>query len=421
MYAQKYRPRVLEEVQGHAIEIARLRAWLGPYPSPKPTPRKPVCIIGPTGIGKTTIAHLLAVQAGYVVQEFNASDTRTPNVLKNNIASTNSRLQDVLIVIDEIDCMQDQGGISALTTIIKSTPTIPIVLISNERPQKIRTLLGHCIEIRLTSPPTYMIIEFLKKIIRKERLKIPTDILQSMCAGRDIRALLNNLEFYRKSEMQGKDNTYDIFSATYKIINDKTLTISQVESIIGSDSMMVPAMLEESYLHSNKTLQGALKASTYVCNGDVIQRRIQRKADWIALPYYTTTAACIARSMDGSAPTNMFPSWLGKNSTRRRRFRELGGLRLPNARLDYVGLIDVILGRETDEKKIVEKLVGTGITRDMYFEIIREMCFEPVPISTKLKTAITRVYKKATKNKRTPTIRHIKIDNIDDVEEDMEQ
>jgi replication-associated recombination protein RarA len=82
MLLQKYKPRVLEEVLGHAQEIRRLRAWMdaGNYSTP-------ALLTGPTGTGKTTIAHLLAYQSGYEIQEFNAATE--PSI---HINLTNKRL-----------------------------------------------------------------------------------------------------------------------------------------------------------------------------------------------------------------------------------------------------------------------------------------------------------------------------------------
>ncbi|CAK1361070.1 Chromosome transmission fidelity protein 18 [Cercospora beticola] len=47
--------------------------------------RKVLLLTGPPGLGKTTMAHVCAKQAGYEVQEINASDERSSNVVKGRI------------------------------------------------------------------------------------------------------------------------------------------------------------------------------------------------------------------------------------------------------------------------------------------------------------------------------------------------
>lgn len=47
--------------------------------------RKVLLLTGPPGLGKTTLAHVCAKQAGYEIQEINASDERSKDVVKGRI------------------------------------------------------------------------------------------------------------------------------------------------------------------------------------------------------------------------------------------------------------------------------------------------------------------------------------------------
>lgn len=72
--------------------------------------------------------------------------------------------------MDEVDGMSkgDRGGIAEIIHMIKNT-TVPIICICNDRQsEKIRSLAGHCFDIRFHKPHKQLIVNRLDEIIRKE-------------------------------------------------------------------------------------------------------------------------------------------------------------------------------------------------------------------------------------------------------------
>ncbi|XP_074202736.1 chromosome transmission fidelity protein 18 homolog isoform X1 [Camelus bactrianus] len=78
---------------------------------PSRRPRQKVALLcGPPGLGKTTLAHVIARHAGYSVVEMNASDDRSPEAFRTRIEAA-TQMESVLgtggkpncLVIDEID------------------------------------------------------------------------------------------------------------------------------------------------------------------------------------------------------------------------------------------------------------------------------------------------------------------------------
>ncbi|KFV98697.1 Chromosome transmission fidelity protein 18, partial [Eurypyga helias] len=84
-----------------------LEAELDQHKRPK---YKVALLCGPPGLGKTTLAHVIARHAGYNAVEMNASDDRSPEIFKTRIEAA-TQMKSVLganekpncLIIDEID------------------------------------------------------------------------------------------------------------------------------------------------------------------------------------------------------------------------------------------------------------------------------------------------------------------------------
>lgn len=132
---------------------------------------------GDAGLGKTTTARLLAAEYGYGVVEFNASDARNKKKVEliaankdNTWLSMGKTLEKSLLIMDEVDGMSsgDRGGIAAIINIIKKSK-IPIICICNDRQStKIRSLAGHCLDVKFHRPDKRMLVKRIAEIITKE-------------------------------------------------------------------------------------------------------------------------------------------------------------------------------------------------------------------------------------------------------------
>jgi replication factor C subunit 1 len=75
-----------------------------------------------------------------------------------------------LIIMDEVDGMSsgDRGGITAIISMIKSTK-VPIICICNDRSsEKIRSLAGHCLDVKFLPPSKPLVVKRLMDILRQE-------------------------------------------------------------------------------------------------------------------------------------------------------------------------------------------------------------------------------------------------------------
>ncbi|CAJ0549157.1 Ff.00g027700.m01.CDS01 [Fusarium sp. VM40] len=110
--------------------------------------RKILMLTGPPGLGKTTLAHVCARQAGYEVMEINASDDRSRDVVKNRIRTslgtesvktvsnrkdgdgTQKLAKPACVVVDEVDGVVSGSGGSGEGGFVKAL--IDLVLLDQK-------------------------------------------------------------------------------------------------------------------------------------------------------------------------------------------------------------------------------------------------------------------------------------------------
>ena len=88
----------------------------------------------------------------------------------NTWLSMGKTLEKSLLIMDEVDGMSsgDRGGIAAIINIIKKSK-IPIICICNDRQStKIRSLAGHCLDVKFHRPDKRMLVKRMAEIITKE-------------------------------------------------------------------------------------------------------------------------------------------------------------------------------------------------------------------------------------------------------------
>ena len=257
MWSEKYRARKFTDLIGdertHRSVLRWLKAWdpivFSGSVRPKRQPskgrkdvdedrlhRKVLLLAGPPGLGKTTLAHVCARQAGYEVSEINASDERSRNVVKDriqtmvgteNVRSLGARVSDgkaskvarpLCVVVDEVDGVvtgNSEGGgeggfIKALVDLIqldqkncqrKSTTNSltgprrkrkgddfylqrPLILVCNDvyhpslRPIR-QSGVAEIIHVR--KPPLSMVISRTQSIFEKEGIPCDGDAARRLC------------------------------------------------------------------------------------------------------------------------------------------------------------------------------------------------------------------------------------------------
>lgn len=199
--------RTMEYISLHPSVETTLRRWLE-----KPT-TPAFLLVGPPGVGKTTLAREILKEQSYKIIELNASHTRSGQAFKKQIIpllvqksvlesmTPNTNKHKLAVLLDEIDGLSlgEKGGLNELLDYMRawrpSHTTHPLLLICNEiKGRAYQHIVKLSTYIKMEFPST-TVINWLGNSLRPEVL-----------ATSDLRVILRSLEgkdsnsIYRVSE-----------------------------------------------------------------------------------------------------------------------------------------------------------------------------------------------------------------------------
>jgi replication factor C large subunit len=122
-WTERHRPMSEKQLEGNEAQRRKIRKWLDNWQDG--VPEKPgLLLIGPPGVGKTTVARAIAADMGWQVIELNASDARNAGAIRKAAthAATHGSLfmtpgqkpPRTLILLDEVDHLS--GGLRAVSS-----------------------------------------------------------------------------------------------------------------------------------------------------------------------------------------------------------------------------------------------------------------------------------------------------------------
>ena len=195
MWSEKYRPKNILDLVGNEDARNSFVEWLTKWK--KGT--KPILLVGPPGIGKTTLANLAAKQFDYDLISLNASDVRSKKNIQeilSPVLGNETIFGTPMIFIDEVDGIHgraDYGGTEAIIKILKES-TVPIVLAANsDLSDKMKSIKKNARVIQFRPLSPRLLRFYLNKILQLENAKISSDSLMKLVAESkgDIRSMIN--------------------------------------------------------------------------------------------------------------------------------------------------------------------------------------------------------------------------------------
>ena len=293
MWSEKHRPKNISDMVGNEESRSAIVEWFTKWK--KGT--KPLLLIGPPGIGKTTIAYLAAKQFGYDMIGLNASDVRSKsriNEILSPVLGNVTILGSPMIFVDEVDGIHgrgDYGGAEALIKILKE-PTVPIVLAANtDDSDKMKSIkkVVKTISFRPIAPRLLRI--YLENILTKETAKLsPGAVIKVIDKSRgDIRSMINLAQslvtgFNPQTEKSFESiNVEDGVNAFFKAnsIDEArgvlySMQIEPRQKIDAFYSSIITSKLD------NKTLGKHLEV---ISRADVLYGKIMKTQNWRLLRY----------------------------------------------------------------------------------------------------------------------------------------
>ena len=293
MWSEKYRPQKISDMLGNEDARTSIVEWFAKW---KPG-TKPLLLVGPPGIGKTTIANLIAKQFDYDMIGLNASDVRSKSRISEILSPVLGNVSifgKPMIFVDEVDGIHgrsDYGGTEALIAILKE-PTVPIVLAANsDISTKMKSIKKTVKTILFRPIPPRLLYVYIENILQKEGGSIgPGTLIKLISESRgDIRSMINTLQaqitgFNPPTEKSFENiNIEDGFNAFFK-----AKSAQEAQSVLYSlriDPREKINAFYSSIVTSNISKDDMAKMLEVLSEADLLYGKIMKTQQWRLLRY----------------------------------------------------------------------------------------------------------------------------------------
>jgi len=289
---------------GNREALQTLKDWINSWD--KGVPRKRAAFLyGPPGVGKTLSVEALANDMNLELVEKNASDYRTAEAVKD-FAGRASQYSTLfggkrLILLDEMDGITgtaDQGGVRAITEIVKSTQC-PIVLVANDvYDPRFSTLRGYCLLVEFKKPAPYEVMRHLKRICVREGIEAEEKALRFIVEknGGDVRSSVNDLQALAQGRdklthqdvawLASRDRKEIIFDVLRSIFYSKScLEAKRAVDAAEVDPDMLFEWIYENAPHQLRDPHDLVEAMDSLALADLYRGRVQSTQNWALLRY----------------------------------------------------------------------------------------------------------------------------------------
>ena len=293
MWSDKHRPQSISDMIGNEEARTVLVEWFAKWK--KGT--KPILLVGPPGIGKTTIANLSGKQFGYDMISLNASDVRSKSRISevlNPVLGNISVLGSPMIFVDEVDGIHgraDFGGAEALIKILKE-PTVPIVIAANsDTSTKMKSIKKATKTIYFRPLPPRLLRLHLENILKMEGEKLSPGLLIKIIADSrgDIRSMINSAQALVGGFNPQTEKSFEILDVESGVnAFFKANSLDEARGVIYSMSIDPREKINAFYssiITSNLSQQDMAKMLEVISEADMLYGKIFKTQEWRLLRY----------------------------------------------------------------------------------------------------------------------------------------
>lgn len=304
LWTKKYQPQSFDELIGTAKDKKPIIEWVDNWKNG--IPQKPLLLVGPAGIGKTTTAHIIANEFSEAI-ELNASDKRSYDIIMSTVgesSSTSSLFGDnhKVIILDEVDGIHgtnDRGGVRAIGQIIKNSKH-PLILIANDfYSKRLATIKTKCEVVKMGKLRSPSINKRLKEIVKAEGIKANPAAIKEVAkrSNGDMRSALNSLQaLIDKNEVleledveniSNKDERSTIINGVTAVMKSKTPSNVKKALRVEEDPTLVMEYIAENIPREYTDKEEIKKAYENISKADLYFGRAQNSRNYGYWKYAT--------------------------------------------------------------------------------------------------------------------------------------
>ena len=321
MLSERVRPTKIGLLIGNEQSRLDLVKWLKHWK----IGAKPVLLSGPPGVGKSTSVYAVARVLGYTIIEYNASDVRTRDRLREALAPTleNASVfggEKLMVFLDEIDGLlgrSDYAGIDYVLDFIENS-TIPLAMAANlEDTQKIKKIEQKSQVLRFKPVGSDLLLIYLRHICQNEGLEVSDETLQLVAKNSrgDVRQALNAIQTLSGQKIVGGKTDHQFMSdssALDAIFQAKDLdqTLVLMRQYDSSPYDKIRAIFDSVVSAKNLSVESKSESLDLVATADMLLGKINREQSWRLLRYLDRylALAILGKNIlpsDSSVPWNL--------------------------------------------------------------------------------------------------------------------
>lgn len=291
IWSEKYKPKDTIDMIGNEYARSLVVTWIKNWE--KGT--KPIILIGPPGVGKTTIVNIIAKKLDYDIICLNASDIRNKQQIEDVINPTINNLGlfgKTIVFVDEVDGIHgryDYGGTEALIKILK-IPVVPIILAANYETDKIKNIKKLTIPIYFHRIAPRLLLLYALSILNREKSLLSTNKLNDIVikSNGDARFMINSLQTAVTGFKPQQEKSFEL--SIEKCISNffASSSITDARHILYTlkvDPYTKINVFYSSIINSDVQVSDLTKMFMIISDADILYKQILQTQSWRLLRY----------------------------------------------------------------------------------------------------------------------------------------